>query len=1075
MRMKNLKLFMTCLIVIFATEAFAQNISVRGTVTDSSTGEPVAGATIQVQGNETSYALTDDAGVFTINAAKEAVLIVSSMGYTTSQIAVNGQSSVNVVLNPDAQYLDEVVVTAQGLTRKQKAIGYSAQVINDEQLTLTHNSDLGNSLAGKVAGATFWGAGGATFNEGTIVLRGATSYQDVQGNSPIYVIDGVIASSYAVNMDDVASINILKGPSATALYGSRGANGAVIITTKKAEEGQARVEFSHTTAVETYYNHIKLNNLYGGGSTAAAVTSLAYANGADAHDYTSAPYLLSNYELGDGTYSMDYGSDENWGPRYDGTTLVRPAISWYTDTDKYGKAETWQSRLNLADLTRVAWANTTNIAFSKSSQGISARVAFTNVDRDGVMYNSKAIRRSLSITTSIKPASWINADVSYRYRYRENRNAATEGYSAEGNVVCDFTQWGQTNVNIRDYKDYLTPEGSWRTWNIISPTNLAPNFHDNPFGTMENYNRTNSMNYHVIGADVYTLLPYNIRVGARFNGYLTHSKYEAKYGSGAKNFEPYFRTYQNNSTDFTAQAYVTYGSQFIDNRLSLEAAAFAETRSYDYFYLNSYTNGGLSVPGFFNLKASNTTYSTSNSEEHFKTRSFFGTATIGWDDFVYLDGSIRYDIDSRLPVNANGYLYGGGSLSLMLSKFINAPWLNFWKIRGSVAQVGSTLDAYNIYKIYNVGSKVHNVPAMYEPNEMLNPNIRPTISTSFEVGTEFKLFDNRLFGDFNFYRKDTKNDIISANALPQAGYAYRTMNAGLVRNQGIELVLGGTPVRTKMVDWTVTANLAHNVNTLVELAPGMSEYTIYWSGFSYRFYNKAIEGKPIGVISTGSRFAKNEEGKLILRDGNTTWGEVRPTYDTSAKDVEVGNVQPLLTGGFSTSLRVGQFTLGASLDFLVGGKIVSWTNMWGEGSGIFLSTAAVNPKGVNVREPVPAGGGVYVEGVDAEGNPKSGYVDAYNWYHDKATYDLDSWVYDRTYVKLREVSLRYDVPKTFLNSLGIGLSQVSLALVANNPWLIYSAVPNLDPSEIAGTEYGYLEGGQAMSTRSVGLTVNVTF
>ena len=1075
--MKRISLLLMCVFATLGVALNAQNITVKGTVTDRASGEPISGAAVVVQGNSTSYALTDSDGAFTINVAKDGFLVVSNLGYKTAQVAVNGATTVAVTLEEDAEYLDEVVVTAQGLTRKQKAIGYSAQVINEETLTMTHSSELGNSLAGKVAGAQFWGAGGATFNEGSIVLRGATSYSDAKGNAPIYVIDGVIASSNAVNMDDVASVNILKGPSATAMYGSRGANGAVIITTKKAEDGQSHVEFSHTTAVETLYNHIKLNNLYGGGSMAAGVTKLAYAEGADAHDYTSASYLFG--EVGemvveDGIYYMDYGSDENWGPRFDGKTLVRPAISWDPSSPKYGVAETWESRLKLSDLTRAAWSNTTNVAFSKSVKGMNTRVAFTNVDRQGVMFNSKAVRRSFSITTSIKPASWINADISYRFRMRKNQNAATEGYSAEGNVVCDFTQWGQTNVNIADYKDYMAPDGSWRTWNIESPTKLAPRYHDNPYGTLYNYNSDNTMYYHIIGADIYTVLPFNIRVGGRFNSYMTNAKYEAKHGSGSINWDPYFRTYQNNSSDFTAQGYVTYGGQFVDNKLSVEAAAFAEARGYDYYYLNSATNGGLSLPGFFNLKASNSTYSTNNSEEHFKTRAFFATATIGWDDLVYLDGSFRYDIDSRLPDSSNGYPYGGGSLSFMASKLIDAPWLNFWKIRGSIAQTGSVPDAYNVYSYYSVGSKVHNLPAMYEPNEMLNPNIKPTISTSYEVGTEFKMFDNRFYGDFNFYVKNTKDDIISANALPQAGYAYRTMNAGLVRNQGVELVLGGVPVKTKNVEWSLSANIARNVNTLVQLAPDQKEYTIYWSGFSYRFYEKAIEGKPIGVIETGSRFARNEEGKYILRDGNTTWGEVRPTYETN-KNKEVGNMQPLLTGGFATNLRVGQFSLGASLDFMLGGKIVSWTNMWGEGSGTLLATAGVNPKGVNVREPVAAGGGVYVEGVDADGNPKSGYVDAYNWYHDKATYDLDSWVYVRTYVKLREVSLRYDLPKKFLQSLNIGLSQASVALVATNPWLIYSAVPNLDPSEVAGTEYNFLEGGQAMSTRSVGLTINVTF
>ncbi|MBQ4389233.1 MAG: carboxypeptidase-like regulatory domain-containing protein, partial [Bacteroidales bacterium] len=239
--MKKISLLLMYVFATLGVALNAQNITVKGTVTDRATGEPITGAAVVVQGNASAYSLTDANGAFSITVARDGFLVVSNLGYKTTQVPVNGSTSLSITLEEDAEYLDEVVVTAQGLTRKQKAIGYSAQVLNEETLTMTHSSDMGNSLAGKVAGAQFWGAGGATFNEGTIVLRGATSYADVQGNSPIYVIDGVIASSYAVNMDDVASINILKGPSATALYGSRGANGAVIITTKKAEEGQSHV------------------------------------------------------------------------------------------------------------------------------------------------------------------------------------------------------------------------------------------------------------------------------------------------------------------------------------------------------------------------------------------------------------------------------------------------------------------------------------------------------------------------------------------------------------------------------------------------------------------------------------------------------------------------------------------------------------------------------------------------------------------------------------------------------------------------------------------------------------------
>ena len=1067
---KKLFSLLLCLCLGICT-AFAQNITVKGTVTSAEDDLPIVGASVFVQGTKNGT-VTDNSGQYTLkDVPTGSTLVFSCIGML--DVKKTADRVVNATLSTDNELLDEVVVTAQGLTRKQKAIGYSAQTVTAKELTLTHSAELGNSLAGKVAGAQFWGAGGSTFDEGKIILRGATSYSNAQGSEPIYVVDGAIVSRASVNMEDVESLNVLKGPSATALYGSRGANGAVVITTKKATDGRSTLEFSTTTSVETYYNHLDLNKLYGGGSSAASISSMAAkASDPASVDWTSPTNLLTKLE--DGSYLLDNDSDENWGPRYDGTTLVRSGLSWDPTSEKYGKADTWEARLNMRDLTRAAWTNNTNVAFSKAGNGFRTRVAFNNVERQGIMYNSNATRRSFSVTSSFKPANWLNADVSYRYRYRKTKNAATEGYSAAGNVICDFTQWGQTNVNVKELKDYQRPDGSWRTWNIVSPDNLAANFHDNPYGTLYNHNTYSYNNYHLVTADVYSLLPNDVRVGVRVNNNISSSRYDAKYGNGSTAFDPYFRTYHTQANDFTTQAYATWSDHFADNRLSVETAVFAETRKYDYYYLNSYTNGGLSVPGFFNLAASASTYSTNNEESHFKTRSFFGTATIGWDDLIYLDGSLRYDIDSRLANDNNSFLYGGGSVSFMASKLINASWLNFWKIRGSVAQVGSTLSAYNIYPTYTVGTKAHGLTTMYEPTTQVNSSIKPTISTSYEIGTEFKLFGNRLFGDINVYRKDTKNDIISANVLPQSGYAFRKLNAGMVRNQGVEVVLGGTPIRTRDLEWTLSGNITKNNNKLIRLAPDQSEYTIYWTKFYDAWYLKAIEGKPIGVISSGSRWVTNEEGKPVLQKGNAAWGDVRPTWERGVEE-EVGNVQPDFTGGFSTSFRYKNVTLAASLDFSVGGQLVSWTNMWGTGSGVLASTAKVNNRGVNEREPVATGGGVYMEGVDADGNPLSGYVDAYRYYHYLAYYNDDYWVYDKTYVKLREVSLRYDIPGRILKKAGIGLTNASVAFVATNPWLIYSACPNLDPSEIAGVSYNYLEGGQALSTRSFGFSINLTF
>ena len=1092
--MKKVKLFLACLLAVATTALYAQNITVKGTVTDASNGEPITGAAVVVQGSATSYALTDVQGAFSINAPRNGVLVVSNMGYKTKSVEVNGMTVVNVALEPDTEYLDEVVVTAQGLTRKQKAIGYSAQVINDEQLTVVHSSSLGNSLAGKVAGAQFWGSAGSTFSEGKIILRGPTSYNNQEGSEPIYVIDGTIASAAAVNMDDVESINILKGPSATALYGSRGANGAVIITTKKAQEGQSHVEFSHTTTAEVLYNHIKFQTEFGGGAMAQQNTAMynavqkaglldKYPDVLDA----KAAFELNGFDLPDGTYTYDYWEDVNWGPRYDNSTMVRPAVSWDPSHPKYGKAEPWSYQLNLRDLTRVAWTNTTTVSFNKSVKGMNTRVSFTNVDRPGIFYNSKAVRRSFSISSQIKPNSWLTADLSYRYRVRVNQNAEQEGYSANGNYICDFVQWGHTNVNLKDLKDWQRPDGGWRTWNIVGAMNfddyaaaylagdadLTANYHDNPYAVMEQYTYTNKTQYHMASADVYASLPYNFRLGARINNLIQDSHYEEKDGFGSINFDPYYRNYFAETNDITAQGYLTWNNSFVDNRLTAEAAAFAEARKYDYYYLNSATNGGLSVIDLYNLSASNNTYSTNNSETHYKTRSFFGTATIGWDDLVYLDGSLRYDIDSRLPADKNGYLYGGGSLSFMASKLINAPWLNFWKIRGSLAQVGSTIGAYSVKPTYTVSTKLHGQTGLYEPTTQVNEHILPTISTSYEVGTEFKLFNNRLYGDVNFYLKNTKNSIINATVLPQSGFNSRTINAGLVQNKGVEILLGGTPVRTKDFEWNLSANISKNVNTLVELAPGQPSTRLYGNSFYFYWDLMSIEKQPIGVIQTNARWLRNDDGQLILRAGTANTGDVRPTFETDVPK-SVGNIQPDFTGGFNTSFRYKDFTLSAAFDYVIGGQMVSWTNMWGKGSGLLAETAVLNDRGKSIREPVQTGGGIHLTGVDKDGNPMDGYIDAFYYFYYQYVYDQDSTVFNRSYLKMRELALRYNMPKNIVNKIK-GISSASVAFVATNPWLIYSAVPHIDPSELGGASYNFLEGGQAVSTRSFGVTLNVTF
>jgi TonB-linked SusC/RagA family outer membrane protein len=1095
------KLFISLLCLFFGLGlAWSQTNTVSGVVLSQTDDSPLAGVSVVVKGT-TVGAFTDGQGRFTITGVPEGAttLQVTFIGMKGKEVPI-ASGRMTIRLEEDAEFLDEVVVTAQGLTKKEKAIGYSTTRIDSDKLTISRQTDLGNALAGKVSGARFFGKSGASFDAGSIVLRGTTGFNSPAGSEPIYVVDGTITNKNMINMDDVDNINVLKGPAATALYGSQGGNGAVIITTKSAKsgDGKGHVEFSHTIEMEKYYDHFDMQDKYGGGSfgtDGAALGNLdAYAN----VDTMSPEFLYgsedffgssSTYANGDGSYYYDFYSDESWGARFDKNVNVVGPL-YFDETSKYYKDPNspWVKKLDLNDLYRTGWTNTTNVAFSKTGKDYSTRISFTNVNRTGITENSDASRRYLTFKSAFKPIDWLNISLDYKFTYYKNHNAAAEGYSGERTTMMELTQWGNTNVDLTLYKDYLRPDGTWRTWNTTSPTDQTPKFHDSPYATYNEANLYSTYFWNVVTGDAEVLLPYNIKAGFKLMGNFRNAHGEEKWATGAKNWTAAYNEWQNHIKDITMQGRVTWGDKFIDDRLTVDAAAFVEQRVYNYGNLEGRTADGLSVPGVYNLSNSVGTQTTSNEEIHYKTRSIFANVTLGFDDTYFLDGSVRTDWDSRLPDDSNDYTYGGLSASVILDRFIPARWLDFWKLRASLAQVGSTLDAYRIYPVYTTG-KYGSTTWLRTPYTLRNPEIKPTISTSYEVGTEFRMFHNRLWGDINLYRRDSKNQIISVSVAPQSGYGSRQMNSGLVRNRGLEIAIGGAPVQTRNFKWTVDFNISRNINKLVRLNDddkSMTEYMLAWSSFYNRWEFYSVVGEPVGTIYSQSYFDRNDEGKLILTPTTTAsakayWGDYRPTWVRGQRDEETWNFQPDWTGGLSTSFSYKDFTLGASFDFVIGGDFVSWTNMWATGSGLLAETAKTNDKGVNVREPIAKGGGVRVDGVvaetDANGNVTgykdvTTYIGASNYYHYSAYFNNSSWIFDRTYVKLRELSLSYNVPAEFLSSLGIGLSSANVSLVATNPWLVYAKCKNLDPSE-AGSNW--LEGGQVGSSRMFGLTIKLGF
>ena len=1067
---------LSCLF-IWVGLAWSQGKVVRGTVTSAEDDMPVVGASVMVRGTQMGT-ITDLDGNFEIQRvpSNANTLVVSYIGMKKQEVAIK-DGAILVELQADVEKLDEVVVTAQGLTRKEKSLGYSTQKVKAEELQQVRQTDLNNALVGKVAGVRFLGGSGAKFDAGKIVLRGTSSLSDAGGSEPLYVVDGVITNANAVNMDDVESVNVLKGPAATALYGSRGGNGAIIITTKGLKGSQREFNVSHTLAFEKVYLHNDLQKEYGGGYYGANGEMDVFHFDPAKH----APYLQQL----DGVQYYDYADDASWGPKFDGREYA-PWYAWDPTSPMFGKTEKWQSRMDLNDLFKTGVANTTNLSFAMSGKDYMTRVSFTNAIRKGVTPNSDAVRRFLSAKTQLKPVDRLTISLDYKYTYRKNHNAAVEGYGGAGNVLYTYQQWGQTNVDLAQLKDYKRPDGTFRSWNITDPTNLKAAFHENPFALYNEINQDYINMWNVFSADAMLELPWNFKAGVRLNGNIRNNRSEEKIPMNIHGEVSSYRQEQNSLTDMQIQGRLVWGDRFFDDRLTLDAAFFLENRNYNYNEVAAYTRDGLFQDKYFSTAASVGLSGGDSYKKRIKEQSVYGTGTIGWDDTYYLDFSIRNDWTSTLHPDQNSFLYGGLSAAVLVNKWMkNVEWLNFWKVRASMAQVGSTMNPYEVFSTYKVKSgssvvKYGTLTNMWNDKNLKDPYIKPTISTSYEVGTEFRMFGDRFWGDFNFYNRDSKNQIINVNTTPSSGYTSRKMNAGLIRNRGVELSLGGAPISTKDWTWEINANVSHNDNKLIELVDGQDNYQIYWSSFSTRIYSYAEVGKPIGVIR-GSAWQRDPEGRIIMSkrsDPNHVYGPYSPKYDSKAQK-ELGNVQPDLTGGFSTSLRFKDFRLGMSFDFQIGGNIASATNMFGEGSGMLSSTVGLNDKGNPIRDKVADGGGVRLDGVveTSKGvfEPVTAYVDANYYFQSRKSRIWEDYVYDASYLKMRELSLTYMVPSSFLKQSKTGVKKASISFIAQNPWLICSGVPNIDPSEAGGASRSFREGGQAAATRSFGLTVNLTF
>ncbi len=1061
--MKKSLLTTLCILWLAVTQLYAQTHTVTGKVTAQEDGLPLPGVSVRLKGTTTGTQTNAD-GAYSIAVPDNATLTFSFIGYANQDIPATG-NQLNVVLVTSARGLNEVIVTALGISRQQKSLGYAAQQVKGDDLTVTKQSDLNTALAGKIAGVQVLGGSGAKFGVSTIRIRGINT---LASGSPIYVVNGVVTDPNAVNNDDIESLSVLKGPAATALYGQRASEGAVVITLKKGVDKGVGVSFNQSTTFEKVYQLPKYQNEYGGG------TSLDW----DTYTYDPAKGSPASYAKFNGTKIYDYGVDESWGPKMDGT-LYAPWYFWDPTNPDFGKLQKFVPQPdNVRNFYRTGVTFNTNAAFSKASDNYNFRVSYTNIDRTGITPNSDQKRNSVGLNGELKLTKKLTVSANANFSQINSFNIPAEGYGTQ--TAGSFSQWFHRDLEIDKLKDYRRPDGTFTTWNISGPDDLTPHYWDNPY-TEAYVNTAQSNNNRIYGN---LTLSYqftkdlSLSVIARED--LLNRDANARVGSGTLNLDAYSQSqYQYKENNYVAN--LAYNHNF--NDLSVKAGLYAETRQDRYLFTAGNTSGGLSIPDLYTVANSANTPLVTTYNGLQRVNSYYGYTSFGYKEFLYLDFNVRNDISSTLPVDNNSYWYGGLSGSFVFSELLpKNDILSFGKLRLSAAKLGSDAPIYSIYQTYNLSNTPRGSQAVQSvPNSLPNANLRPSLSTSYEVGTELHFLKERIRFDFNYYTRTAKDQILPLPVNGTTGYSTVVINAGSIRNNGIEISLGGSPVKTKDFTWNTDFNISFNRNKVISLYPGVTNVKVTpdgSGGYTSTGGNQAAGSQGFGFVGSpsfgingfpgqsygqiiGSGFTRDKQGNIIIgADG----------LPVRADNVNLGSMLPSYTGGFTNSFNYKGVVLAFSLDFQKGGKFVSITQQNLNGSGLGAETVGNNAKGNPVRNAVEDGGGTLVKGVHADGTPNTTYVETRTLYEQSYSQIWEKWTYDASYVKLREVSVGYTFPRKMLSKTPFQTAY--FGVVAQNPWMIYSKVQGVDPSQLQTSFY---EGGQLPNTRNLGFNIKLTF
>lgn len=1057
--------------------ALAQTTIVNGKITDAN-GAPVEAATVREKG--TNNAVKADAnGVYSISVKQKAVLQFSATGFANLELPATNASK--VILKEQVDNLSEVVVTALGVKREKKALGYSVQEVKGENLTIARSQDVSSSLAGKVAGVQLVGSPSSAFDNGSILIRGVTGLGPV---SPIFVVDGTITDQSAVIMDNVDNLSVLKGPAATALYGQRAANGAVVISTKKGTRKKySGVEVNLGATFENIALLPPYQNEYAGGYS----SSYTNKNTLGAGYLDDQGFYIFNYDAAahpaswasfNGQRMLEYGADESWGPKMSGQDY-RAYWSWYPGAE-FGKLTPLTPQPNNVKNFFQTGVNLNNsVAFSSGAETYNFRLTYANQARTLVVPNANRDQHQLGINGSFDIGKKLTVTTDINYTSTYTKGAPTEGYDLTGlNVTQNFNQWFQRQLDFERMKTYREPDGNVNSWNIGDPnatgdfaTYGVPQYWDNPY-LVVNENYTTQQRSRLVGnvGLVYKINSHlSIQSNARMNSY--SSENDARMATGSLTL-PYYTQLQNQLKEMNYETNIVYKNKFGD--FSVDGLVGGNIRRNSYSQMSLATAGGLSAPNYFDIAASVSRPTYARSYEKKIVNSVYGKASVGFRDFLYLDGTLRNDWSSALPQANNSYLYPSLSSSFIFSQFLKTNWLSYGKLRASFASVGSDLGAHSLDLAINNGSFYGSNSSVSIGNQFKGGGIRPALTKAYELGIEMKLF-KKIGLDVTVYQNNNTDQILGVDVSPASGFSTAQINAGNIVSKGIEVSLSGKLVETKNFSWETNINWAKNQNEIKELTTGINTYL-----YATNRYDTRLEHRVGGQWGTyyGRKWRKDPTTGKNLIDATG-----QPLYDINQ---EIGTVLPAWTGGLFNTLRYKNIDLAFSIDFQSGGLFYSETRNFNTGSGLSQETVGVNDKGFDWRDypgayTTAAGnagnGGFRIPGTFANGalvgQENNRYISARAYWYTARQRDASNVLLDASYIKLREVRLGYNFSQAFLKKVPLAKS-ANLGFIVQNAWLIWATTKQwgIDPSEL---EVFYREGGQLSSTRQFGINLRVTF